>query len=168
MQSIAASNPRPARCCGPVYLASRSTRGVWIGAGGLVALGRGARRYGPQRRRLTRTCRPAILAQINLTELAPARTGLTALSLKRFRTRHQFAANGHVAGFGDEVTAESVDFLGDVADVELAADCGAHIIQVGAAIGQKRAVGLPNDPRALLLVVFVGDVPDDQFHQILD
>src|SRR5262249_31498218 len=117
MQSIAAANPRPARCCGPVYLASRSTRGVWIGAGGLVALGRGARRYGPQRRRLTPTCRPAILAQINLDALDPARIGIKDFGFKRFRTRHQFAANGHMAGFGDEVTAERVDFLGNVADV---------------------------------------------------
>ena len=53
-----------------------------------------------------------------------------------------------MTGFGDEVTAERVDFLRDVADVELAADCGAYIIEAGAAVGQKRAVALLGDRRA--------------------
>ena len=89
-------------------------------------------------------------------------------SLKRFRARHQFAANGHMAGLGHEVTPERIDFPRDVADVELAADRGAHIIEAGAAVGQKRAVALLGNRRALLLIVFIGNIADDEFHQILD
>ena len=67
-----------------------------------------------------------------------------------------------MAGFGDEVTAERIDFLGDIADIELAADRGAHVIEAGAAVGQKRAVALLADRRAFLLVMFVGNIADDQ------
>jgi len=104
-----------------------------MGPGGVVALGRKARRWRP--RRLARARRTAVLAEINFGALDPAWIGVEDFSLKRFRPGHELAANGHMAGFNDEIAAERVDFLGDVADIELAADRGAHVVEAGAAIG---------------------------------
>src|SRR5205814_8444332 len=118
----------------------------------------------PERRhRFARPGRPAILAEVNLNAFDSARIGVEDFSLEWFGPGDEFAANRHMAGLGNEITAKRVDFLGDVADIELAADRGAHIIEVGAAIGQKRPVALLGNRRALLLVVLIGDVADDAF-----
>ena len=55
-----------------------------------------------------------------------------------------------------------------LADVELFADRGANVLETGAASGQERTVALPRHRRALILVVLVGDIADDELDQILD
>ena len=71
-----------------------------------------------------------------------------------------------MAGLGDQITAERVDLLRHLADIELFADRGADVVEAGAARGQERAVALAGHRGTLLFVVLVGDIADNELDQI--
>ena len=68
----------------------------------------------------------------------------------------------------DQISAERVDFLRGVADVEFLADHCAHVVETGAAGGQERAVVLSRHGGGFGFVVLVGDIADDQLDQVFD
>src|SRR6202044_1742615 len=152
MRSSRAANPRPARSNCAVPSASRRALRVRIRPIGLWRWCRWTRRRRLRHGRLfTRRGGPAVLAAVNPGPLDPARIGIEHFGLERLRSGHQFAAHRNMAGADDQITAEGVDLLCGVTDVELIADDGADVVEAGAAVGEKRAVALPHDGRHLAL-----------------
>ena len=133
MRSIGAANPRIERCCGPESRASRCARRVRPGPARIVTR-RGRSRWRCAQRCVADACRTAVLAQIDLDALDPARVRIKHLRLKRFGPRHQLAAHRNMASLGNQVTAERVDLFRNIADIELAANRSTHVIEAGAAI----------------------------------
>src|SRR5271163_83489 len=115
-----------------------------------------------RRRQLARAGWTTILAEIDFDALDPPWIGIEHFGLERLRPGHQFAAHRYVAGFGHQITAERVDFVGHLADIVFFADRRAHVFKTGAAIGKKRAVALPHHVGAFVGIVLVGDIADDE------
>src|SRR5579862_4501990 len=124
-----AASPRPARsnCAAPS--ASRRALRVRIRPVGLRRWRRTRRRRLQRYGLFAHRGGPAILAAVNSRPLDPARIGIEHFGLERLRAGYQFAAHRHMAGADDQITAERVDFLRGVADVEFVADDGTDVVE---------------------------------------
>ena len=124
--------------------------------------------HSARRKSAGRTALPARLAAMDFHLFHAARIGVEHFDLERARARHQFAAHRHAAGLGDEIAAERIDVLERFADIEARADHRDHFLELGARIGDERAVGLAHDARGRVVVMLVFDVADDLLDDVLD
>ena len=106
--------------------------------------------------------------QIDPQLLDAARIGVEHLDLERAGARHQLAAHRHAADAGGDVAGERIHLVGDLADVEVRPDGGGDVLELGARVGQERAVGLAHHVGPLVLVVLVLDLADDLLDDVLD
>ncbi len=104
----------------------------------------------------------------NAHALDAARIGIEYFEFEQAGPGDQFAAQRQPSGARDQITAERIDFLGGVADVEVVADNADDVLDLGARIGDVGAVGLTDHVGAFVFVMLVGDVTDDLLDNVLD
>ena len=112
--------------------------------------------------------RGALLARSDAQALDPSRVGIEHFDFKIAGARDDFAAHRQPPDVSNEVAAEGLDFLTGFAGDELLADHGADVLEAGAGIGDEGVVGLADDRRRRVAVMFVVDLADDLFDNVLD
>src|SRR5258708_38492861 len=85
------------------------------------------------------------LAPIYPHPLHPPGIRVENLDLERTLARYQFAAHRHPANQRDDITADGVDLLGGIADVEFRADYADCIFVARAARRNIRSIRLTDD-----------------------
>ena len=104
----------------------------------------------------------------NTYPLDAARIGIEHFKFEQPGSRDDFSANRQAACARHQIAADGVDLLGRIAHIEVVANRTDHILDIGARVGDKGAVGLLCYRWGFIVIVLVRNFADDLLDDILD